>query len=879
MISAGEQLRAGSEIALVVVHGISDQEPGKPALDVATLLADVGSSLEPGEFVVESDNHRATVKTTTVTSGGQPVRVCDAHWSDLSKAPSGTLGTLFVLVRQLVRLPVIGLSELALATGGGDPTERDVSGTALRMCLYLTAVLTTLVMPSVLAGMAVALAAFNLGSGLGYLLTGALVAGAVGLADWLATREQTLTGYVPAAAAASGAWALGTLATLVAWLVGWVAWPALLMPGIPFLVSLIGWGRRSARHQRESDESARPATHHSSKNQISDWSLVLFGLGTVVFGAVLWFDVPERVPGLAQLAVVFGSACLVATGTFFGLSQWFAHVHHSGAYTIWPFRTGAFVVLTVVGSLGFGLWEVIEHRTIDAGCFAELEQGAQVVDLSGPGDPDRLLSELTPRYLPLAVMLGTPAHVEERGDPRCAGELSLADTLEPVPTEWRTQVCAQMVWRAFETALEASWAWLLPLALFSAALASGRRSRITAVLAVLVPTLGAWCGLYLLFAGLADSATRRPDASEPEGVQIRAVATLQFSEDLTLYQAETARGIALWQGKCSKATASEDHCDPKWGHIALAPFGTTDLLLTLILGVFLVAFVVTTITPMIPGILSDLGLPWPFSSENQARSRLADSRRYSMAAALQALFLSLALCAVVFVTDHPEYYGLATLEESWDLWTHQVDLGDLLAYATDVPGWLISIGVTLVSAAAALLAVSSVVADLVQDSIRFIEPGRPDLGQVTRRLEATLTQLEQDPRIDRICILAHSQGTLMTSALLASETVRHGVPKLERVLFCGSPLYSIFDMLLPRTSQPLLALRDRASSDELRNVYFAADWVGRQIQNPDRPDRGLDHQLDGAGGHTGYFSETQLRPHLCWLLASHPLRRTTRGRR
>lgn|GEM_PF-5597850 len=138
---------------------------------------------------------------------------------------------------------------------------------------------------------------------------------------------------------------------------------------------------------------------------------------------------------------------------------------------------------------------------------------------------------------------------------------------------------------------------------------------------------------------------------------------------------------------------------------------------------------------------------------------------------------------------------------------------------------------------------------------------------------------------DAIVIVAHSQGTLLTTDLLASldETTRKRVV----LITLGSPLRALYGTLLRHSFPEVIEALGRPDAwcKEWANLYFAGDYVGRALwaSDTDAPYSGtkVEHsagvydQCVGAGGHWKYLDRKAVGEKLLAIVVASAVMRST----
>lgn len=193
------------------------------------------------------------------------------------------------------------------------------------------------------------------------------------------------------------------------------------------------------------------------------------------------------------------------------------------------------------------------------------------------------------------------------------------------------------------------------------------------------------------------------------------------------------------------------------------------------------------------------------------------------------------------------------------------------------------------------------VLDIPYDIVNYLRVTQPRLGVVAprqrmlRRYRALLAHIAAGGtdrhRYDALVIAAHSQGTVLTSAVLfgdaarvpaagplAAEAPTLAMPARMSLLTAGSPLRQLYGARFPGQYDWLQHDLDTPGrlaplTDRWVNLYRAGDYVGRTLWAPDPdapevwdPERlaterptpmgpALTEHCLGPGGHTGYWDD------------------------
>jgi hypothetical protein len=171
----------------------------------------------------------------------------------------------------------------------------------------------------------------------------------------------------------------------------------------------------------------------------------------------------------------------------------------------------------------------------------------------------------------------------------------------------------------------------------------------------------------------------------------------------------------------------------------------------------------------------------------------------------------------------------------------------------------------------ALLSVRAIAAEALSmglDVAEFFRPAsRSDPGSkaaLMRRFTRVVQWLLEYERPSRVVFVTHSQGTVLATEALASPE-RAGLlgPCKTALVTMGSPFGHLYQHYFPAGFPPLKDARWdllRKTLVQWRNLYRADDYVGTTILGGEGD---FPRNIPiSAGGHTGYWSDTEVRRHL-----------------
>jgi len=806
---------------VVVVHGISDQVPGETVDVLARSIADRGVEISASEVMIDETAYHMC------EAGG--VRYYDAHWSDLSPEPRGRFGTLWVLARQFVRLPALALAELD-ALAAVDTGERGALDTFARRCFLAWVVGACVLVPALLVAFIPALLVQAVGAPALPALAGVVVLGVL----WRSRYGA------PTCAVAAMAVGLSVYGILTA--------------------------------------TSGDAAVYLAGGLMTALSVGLASGLALQFAPWLWWRAEAPPVWLKPGVVACGVVLVLGLASGVGLLD--AGSDHAESRAV--FADPRFDVVPM---------DALTETGATAGRKAETEDVAWHPDhvgslLAKAGAMDGLAADGTRHDAPLDVVLYRLSHLQwkvlETGMDLCwifvpipllVGILVFGGLRPGGLGAVVGVVVGGMVWLL---ALHAASRTGLVVVLlgaatvggvsFAGAMASKRRH---AIAFAVIPCMAGWCLAYL--ALVFASATLAPEA---EGFASRYEVARVAGQDVEHYRVlaipvddgeaapEGMHGVLLY-GKCAKPRAP-GACRPKgqdphtWSD---TPLGGTDLASTLLFGFAVLGFLALPVAAAVPGALDDSGWGTPEGAlhVHQAWLELERSMSPTVGATLASSGASVA--AFLHVADKAKWWSLLSLP----------NVGDWVAYDTPLPIWLGLLSSTAVGAALTGTTSVGTVADLVQDSVRWLDPSQSKhLDRVVGRVRSVILRALEDANGGPVVVVAHSQGTMLAVLALFGGTpseagdktteAREGVSRRDRVrlITCGSPLHWVYERLAPNLADGLVTSMGRTSDLQgWTNRYFPMDYVGRELW-PGRKALGVDDfPIEVAAGHTKYFGSEE----------------------
>lgn len=160
--------------------------------------------------------------------------------------------------------------------------------------------------------------------------------------------------------------------------------------------------------------------------------------------------------------------------------------------------------------------------------------------------------------------------------------------------------------------------------------------------------------------------------------------------------------------------------------------------------------------------------------------------------------------------------------------------------------------------------------DLGHDVILYIHHGHergrrvlsrhreaPRMGPVRWRFNQVVNHLVNHASVDRLVIVAHSQGTVIALDELAYSWGPGELPPISLVT-CGSPISHLYGHYFPNVYPPWSEMQWDAFFQRLQrwaNFYRLGDYVGTTIVPPGSGRCEFREAAIGAGAHTGYFQD------------------------
>jgi hypothetical protein len=160
--------------------------------------------------------------------------------------------------------------------------------------------------------------------------------------------------------------------------------------------------------------------------------------------------------------------------------------------------------------------------------------------------------------------------------------------------------------------------------------------------------------------------------------------------------------------------------------------------------------------------------------------------------------------------------------------------------------------------------------DLGHDVILYIHHGHergrrvlsrhreaPRMGPVRWRFNQVVNHLVNAARVDRLVIVAHSQGTVIALDELAQSWGPGELPPISLVT-CGSPISHLYGHYFPNVYPPWSEMQWDVFFQRLQrwaNFYRLGDYVGTTIMPPGSGRCEFREAAIGAGAHTGYFQD------------------------
>ena len=133
----------------------------------------------------------------------------------------------------------------------------------------------------------------------------------------------------------------------------------------------------------------------------------------------------------------------------------------------------------------------------------------------------------------------------------------------------------------------------------------------------------------------------------------------------------------------------------------------------------------------------------------------------------------------------------------------------------------------------------------------------PKMGPVRWRFNRVVNHLVTDARVDRLVIVAHSQGTVIVLDELTQSWGPGELPPISLVT-CGSPISHLYGHYFPNVYPPWGDMQWDVFFQRLTrwaNFYRLGDYVGTTVVPPGTGRGEFRQAAIGAGAHTGYFQD------------------------
>ncbi len=405
--------------------------------------------------------------------------------------------------------------------------------------------------------------------------------------------------------------------------------------------------------------------------------------------------------------------------------------------------------------------------------------------------------------------------------------------------------------------------------------------RAVGVVGCVLPGMALFVGGYLMLVGAASLA---PDAERMVVSNGRDFAVLEASTTQAGADDTVQGWVRLYGSRCDSPgtltgesleilgldrlfTASEPEryvCyvrDVLPSEFATLPLGPSDLLIVVSCMLVLAMVGSVLVIHVLPGAASDSGMGPLFgwwiapagSSKSGAdvtrtRDRLDWGIRQGPSMLLTALLVVMLVAFFVLVAETCDLISIGAMLE--------LHLGVMLRFVQLA-------GIAIAASITGVLSATQMPLDLVQDAVRFFDGGQRGFVEAVVQRQRNVLEAARRNGVERVLVVAHSQGTLVAAALLRSEGEEGRIVRDQVTGFVtlGSPLNSIYARWMPNVAHLACTamICDDLAPCFRKNLYFHSDYVGRRMWHADGVPRHCDARNVGEdialgyGGHTRYF--------------------------
>ena len=152
--------------------------------------------------------------------------------------------------------------------------------------------------------------------------------------------------------------------------------------------------------------------------------------------------------------------------------------------------------------------------------------------------------------------------------------------------------------------------------------------------------------------------------------------------------------------------------------------------------------------------------------------------------------------------------------------------------------------------------------DLANDVVLYLFKASQNDLSIRQAFRQTVNYLVTEQNVDRLIVIAHSQGTVIAADELSDPLLEQLFQNLPITLVTmGSPLSHLYQHYFPSQYPDL----QHPQWDKLFsrismwvNLFRRDDYVGTRIAFPERMDVTLDNHAIGLGGHLGYWRDKKV---------------------
>ena len=152
--------------------------------------------------------------------------------------------------------------------------------------------------------------------------------------------------------------------------------------------------------------------------------------------------------------------------------------------------------------------------------------------------------------------------------------------------------------------------------------------------------------------------------------------------------------------------------------------------------------------------------------------------------------------------------------------------------------------------------------DLANDVVLYLFKASQNDLSIRQAFRQTVNYLVTEQNVERLIVIAHSQGTIIAADELADPSLEQLFQNLPITLVTmGSPLSHLYQHYFPSQYPDLQHSKWKKLFSRVSmwvNIFRRDDYVGTQIDFPKRTDVTLHNQAIGLGGHLGYWRDKKV---------------------